>query len=156
MPEWSTPLEVAQAALAALSAAIDADADTTFDRRLIASGPAFARDCRMVAVALDALPTNEPAGRATQPCSSVPSVSLVVSVVSDCVPTPSNGSPPVLPTADAITAHAAVHMRDVWLVARALRAWASSAGVSVGRGTAKGPGGQHAEVQWTITVELLG
>lgn len=147
----STPVDVADAVLDALVAALPG-----YDRAVLAPGPTFARDCRMLAVHLGDLLDAPLVG-----CGAVTDATVGAHVVRDCVPAPSKaGDRVTLPTAEAITDWTREFLADVWAAHVALGALVDSVNgegkALLGRPQFRGPGSGVSEAEWTVTVQLDG
>jgi hypothetical protein len=141
-----------------LRAAVDAATlSAPLKRSVVAPGPDFARDCRMVAVVLTR-PQTVPLQRefAGGVCYAVPQLTFDVVFVADCVPVPgSDGSPP---SPAAVTAWSVAFLGDVQSIYTALVTAALSGdlgdcdSVTIGEGTPTGPTGQIATMRFPVTV----
>lgn len=150
--DWSV---IAQALLDAAKAAV------SVDRALVAPGPDFGRDCRMLAVHLEQPQTRPVAGDLGGRCATAPVLVWRVTFVADCLPVfgGDDGSPPA---PDAISSWSKTFLADCQKIQRALsRACTSGAigdckTVTLGDGTPTGPTGQTATMSWPITVRDFG
>lgn len=127
-------------------------------RALIAPGPDFARDCRMIAVHLEQPQTRPfPGDFGFAACASLTQLVFRVTFVADCVPGPDvDGNPP---PPDEITLWSKEFLADANLIADALADLCAGtdlcddcSGVSLGDGQPTGPGGGVATMSWPVTV----
>lgn len=148
MPTWDTYAE-------ALRAAVDAaPLSTPLSRSVVAPGPDFARDCRMVGVYLERPATLPlPGAFAGGVCYSIPQLTFQVVFVADCVPMPGDDGSPPLPA--TVTAWSTAFLRDCGAVYEALAAAVEALGAcdsaSIGDGVPTGPTGGTATMRWPAT-----
>lgn len=150
-------------AQALLSAAEAATLSSPVARSVIAPGPDFARDCRMLAVYLDqqnsvtatASPTS---GLPGSGCAVIPTVRLTLAFVADCVPAPGDSGQP--PAAAAVTAWTEAFLDDAEVIWNAVADAALDGtlgdcdDVTIEAADTRGPLGQVA--QFIIPVSVLG
>lgn len=135
-------------------------ADVDVDRALVAPGATFARDCRLIAVHLDAVQT-VPAGLddfARAMCAWATQLVFHVTFVADCVPVVEDDGDP--PSAQEITTWTTAFLADAGRVHAALSTLVDSGDVGppcdvqLGDGTPSGPSGGVAEIAFPVTVLL--
>lgn len=90
-------------------------AGVAVEREIIAAGPTWAPDCRMIVVHLSPVRVIDPSPRRARVpslgmCAWVPQVDVITTFVDDCVPASEDGLTP--PTAEEITAHATQYLAD--------------------------------------------
>lgn len=128
-------------------------------RSFIAPGPNFARDCRLIAVAL-LRPTVVPAGREwAGSCGIVPQHTFQVVFVADCIPVAKEGTPP---SADDLSAWSKTFLDDCDQIYDALTTAVtddSIAGgchqITIGTGEMRGPLGRTASMLIPVTITLV-
>lgn len=137
------------------------DAGVPVERSLIAPGPAFARDCRLLAVWLSdvqIVPTF-PTEFAGMICAFATQLVYQLTFVADCVPASDDDGAP--PPADEITTWSKRFLSDVQAIHEALATLVTSGdigscdSVQLGNGTPAGPEGRIAQVTFPVTV-LIG
>lgn len=146
--EWE---DIAQTLLDAASAPV------SVGRKVIAPGPDFARDCRMVAVHLEQPLTRPVAGDLGKiSCATVPVLVWRVTFVADCVPGPKDDGGP--PAPQDITDWSKTFLADSQAIYDALADVCGSGDigdcktVTLGDGTPTGPSGGIATMSWPVTV----
>lgn len=135
----------------------------TVDRAIVAAGPDWAADCRMIAVHVGPVAAVPPtgilaAGPGLGMCAWVPQVTVTVSFVDDCVPTGGDDGQP--PSPSAITAHAVQYLADVETIWHALSEWVADQddcdAYQILETIQSGPLGQTAKTQIPIQATLTG
>lgn len=96
------------------------------ERAIVAAGPDFARDCRMLAVHVDRIETVPPLPRGPRGaplgmCAWLPKATFVVTFSDDCVPGMDDDGAP--PGPEEITAHAVCFHEDAARIYDAVSAW---------------------------------
>lgn len=149
MAPWDTYAEALRAAAAGTLLS------SPLSRTIVAPGPDFARDCRMVGVYLER-PETVPAvtGFAGGVCYSAVQLTFQVVFVADCVPAVrDDGSPPA--PAD-ITAWSRAFLADSALIYGSLVDAIEALGVcdnaSLGDGVPTGPTGATATMRFPVTI----
>jgi hypothetical protein len=147
-------------AQALLDAAEAAALSAPLKRVVLAPGPSFARDCRMIAVYLETVVAVAIGATDELPrsgCALVPVVNLRLVFADDCVPVPGDSGTP--PTPEAISTWSGAFLDDaesIWNAvadAAAAGSLGDCSGVTIGQLTPTGPSGRMATVQ--IPVRLL-
>jgi hypothetical protein len=145
--KWS---DIAQNILSA------AGSNVNVERRIIAPGPAFSRDCRLLAVAL-LRPSLRPIDPNSPQCAMIPELHFEVVFVNDCVPTVDDHGAP--PSAQAITDWSASFLDECENVHDGLLAedpfGCVDGSVTIGQGEMRGPLGLTASMIVPITVQNL-
>lgn len=146
------------AAAALLDAAAGAKLSAPPARVVVAPGPGFARDCRMLAVVFEgaeAVTAGLPGLLGGAGCAVIPVATFRVFLIADCVPAANDKGRP--PPADAVTAWTSTFLADaeaVWFAVldASFPVLGPDAEVTTGAGSVVGPGGGVAQFSFPVRV----